>query len=461
MTVADVYDPAVDAWHTVLVGTTGRGLAKAVYALDITDPSNVKLLWERSAGDGKANSDYIGQMVGKPVIAQTADGDWSVFIGNGYNSARNTAALLQFDIDDGTLSVHTTDGTTSNGLAGPGLWIGDKTTGFSSVAYAGDLFGRVWSFALNDVSTAAPASASTTATTVTTTTTTNKTSTGIHIFTARDSGGTAQPITAGMLVGKDPATASNVWVFFGTGKYLDQSTDLVNDNASTKKTQTLYGLIVSSSTSGLAVTSSSTRADDLVQRQIVAETAGVEAQAADPVAGTPAVEGVSPARAITQPNDATSIAGKSGWYIDLLSPKANAIDPTKTDYVAEGERVVTPNLFQGNQLIATTRIPEGADACNPSGRGWIMSIDPFTGAAPESSFFDLNGDGSIDSKDSIKVGDKSYPASGIGFSSLPNNPIFVGSTMLVSFDNGTTSSVKTSGSGGKTERVSWRELINQ
>jgi type IV pilus assembly protein PilY1 len=50
---------------------------------------------------------------------------------------------------------------------------------------------------------------------------------------------------------------------------------------------------------------------------------------------------------------------------------------------------------------------------------------------------------------------------GVGFSSLPNNPIFVGSDMLMSFDNGTTSSLMTSGSTAGTTRVSWQEVVNQ
>ena len=119
--------------------------------------------------------------------------------------------------------------------------------------------------------------------------------------------------------------------------------------------------------------------------------------------------------------------------------------------------MVTSNQFQGDLLVGTTRIPEATDACNPSGQGWIMAIDPFTGTNPQASFFDVNGDGSINASDTIN----GVPAAGIGFSSLPNNPIFVGSSMLTSFDNGTTSSIQTSSSTGGMHRVSWRELINQ
>jgi type IV pilus assembly protein PilY1 len=436
LTIADVYFGS--AWHSVAVGTTGRGAAKAIYALDVTNPSSISLLWERSAGDGKTNADYIGQMTGKPIIAQVADGSWAVFMGNGYNSVKGVAALLQFGISDGTLTAHQTDTATNNGLAAPGVWINDQTNGISTIAYAGDVQGREWSFVLNNGTASTPSSS------------------GTKLFTAKDSSNNIQPITAGTLLGKDPATG-NLWIFLGTGQYLSTS-----DLASTA-TQSWYGLIVQSATSGIALDGSQGRTS-LVQRSIIAETAGTAAVLnAD---GSVKTAAVAPARAITPAPATPDMTGKSGWYIDLLSPTSATDSKGLVTYTpnttAQGERIVTPNLFQGNQLIATTRIPQATDICNPSGRGWIMSVNPFTGTAPTSSFFDLNGDGQINQPaDYILVNGQPVASSGIGFSSLPNNPIFVGGSMLVSFDNGSASSIQTAGSGADVNRVSWRELINQ
>lgn len=410
LTVADAYYSG--NWHTVLVGTTGKGTAKAIYALDITDPSNITLLWERSASDGLSNSNYIGQMTGKPVVAQTADGSWSVLIGNGYNSAAGQAALLQFNIQNGTLSVYSTSDAT--GLAAPAVWIGTAGNNVSTEAYAGDLDGHVWRFTLNDGTYTTPSSAGTTL-----------------MYTATDASSNPQPITAGMLLGKDP-TSGNLWVFFGTGKYLTAS-DLSNTS-----TQSWYGLIVESSgTTNPAVDSTKTRSS-LAQRSITSETSASGSSLG--------------ARTVSTLSGANSLAGKSGWYIDLLSPTG-----TNNAQVQQGERMVTPNQFQGSLLLGTTRIPEAVDPCNPSGRGWIMAIDPFTGTNPSSTFFDTNGDGQINASDNVG----GTPAAGVGFTSLPNNPIFVGGTMLVSFDNGSNSWINTSGSGNSFKRVSWRELINQ
>ncbi|TAJ52127.1 MAG: hypothetical protein EPN60_15575 [Nevskiaceae bacterium] len=401
LTVADVYYSS--AWHTVLVGSTGRGPAKAVYALDVTDPDTPTVLWERSATDGLTNSNYIGQMTGRPVIAQTADGSWSVLMGNGYNSSSGQAALLKFSIQSGTLSVHTTDATSNNGLAPPAVLIGSLADGISTKAYAGDLAGKVWAFDLGGT-------------------------TGTNVFTAVDDAGTAQSITAGMLAGKDPLSG-NLWLFFGTGRYLSQpeleDTDI----------QTWYGIIVQSSNSSLVSGLSSGRSA-LHEREILAEQAATSTRVA--------------ARAIS-PGTASDMVGKSGWYIDLVLSGGTA----------RGERMVNANQFQGSLLIGTTRIPESSDPCSPSGSGWIMAVNPFTGTAPAATFFDVNNDGQFNTTDTITVNGTTYVVAGVGFSSIPNNPIFVGNTMLISFDNASTGSINTRGTVGALRRQSWRELVPQ
>jgi type IV pilus assembly protein PilY1 len=407
LAVSDVQIGGV--WKTVLVGTTGRGPAQAVYALDVTDPTNIKLLWERSAGDGQTNSNYIGEVVGKPVLARITGGTWVALMGNGYNSSIGKPALLQFDLATGALSVYTTTGSSSDGLSPPAVWISDATLtdNISTQAYAGDLHGNVWAFNL----VAAGGS-------------------GTNIYVAKDGSNNTQPITAGLIAAKNTADSS-VWVFFGTGSVL--STFDTTDGV-----QTWYGLIVQG---GNAVSATSTRSN-LMQRTIVAENAATSTRLA--------------ARGISAATDG-DMTGKQGWYIDLLPPSG----------IAQGERMVTPNQFQGSSLIGTSRLPTAsADPCNPSGSGWIMAIDPFTGSPSTKPFFDVNNDGSFTtdaSGDVVTTADgKTYVAAGVGFSSIPNNPIFVGNTMLISFDNAKTGSVSTNPGGtGPIKRLSWRELVTQ
>src|SRR6185437_5577438 len=322
--------------------------------------------------------------------------------------AAGQAALLQFNLATGALNVHTTDSSTGNGLAAPVAWMDNPADGVSDIAYAGDLLGRVWLFQLNDATGSNP----------------TPTSTGTKLFTAKDGSGNAQPITAGMLAGKDPNTG-NVWLFFGTGQYLS-SADLTNLN-----TQTWYGIIVQSGTKNIVSNLSNGRSA-LVPRTITTQTTGGSN-------GNPPL----PARAVStqtvNTNGTTDMTGKSGWYLDLLAPIG-----TGGAAVSQGERMVDPNEFQGSLLIGVTRIPQVTDICNPSGSGWIMALDPFTGAAPSGDFFDVNNDGYVNAGDQLN----GKHAAGVGFGSLPNSPIFVGGIMETSFDNGTTSSLKTAGTIG-------------
>ncbi len=61
LTAADIYDTKL-GWRSVLVGTLGRG-GKGLFALDVTDPSNIRLLWDKTSAD-------IG---GREYLEQTDD----------------------------------------------------------------------------------------------------------------------------------------------------------------------------------------------------------------------------------------------------------------------------------------------------------------------------------------------------------------------------------------------------
>lgn len=455
VTVADAYiqvgTETSPSWHTILVGTTGRGPARAVYAIDVTDPTNITPLWERYAGDGStldSNSGYIGEMTGKPIIAQTysdsSSSTWSVLMGNGYNSPNGQAALLQFNLATGQLHVHKTDTTTGNGLAGVYTWMSNSSSGVTDLAYAGDLEGHVWQFNLNKTTCSGNGNNQTCTTTAT------PDSAGASIFTAKDANGNVQPITS-QLTGAENPTDSNLWLFFGTGKYLATS------DVSSTSVQTWYGIIVTQGSNQLAALANGRSA--LVERQIIAE----QAAAGNTLA----------ARAVTpMPSTPDITCGKktciAGWYMDLVSPKATSVDNngnvTVLTTTAQGERMVYPNALQGGLLIGTTVIPQpsdqSVDPCSPKGDGWIMALDPFTGTNPPQNFFDTNGDNQVGGGDSITVGGKQVAAAGVAFGAIPNAPIFVGGSAEISLGNGTIRHVKTGSGTGTYQRVSWRELVN-
>lgn len=263
LTVADVYDTGANDWKTVLVGTLGRG-GPGVFALDVTNPTDVKFLWEKSGADIAA----LGKNIGRPVIAQVADSDWRVLLGNGVGSAGGTAQLVTINLRTGAVAVGTTGVSGSNGLTAV-LARDTDGNGFADAAYAGDLRGNLWKF--GGLSGTPSAS---------------------KMFEARDPSAVAQPITAAPLAGKDPSTGT-VWVYFGTGRYLGGNDPI------DRQVQTWYGL--KDTNQGLATRS------DLVQRDILAE-------------GTVNSTAV---RAI-EAGTAAELEGRRGWFIDLVSPVRGA-----------------------------------------------------------------------------------------------------------------------------------------
>ena len=261
------------------------------------------------------------------------------------------------------------------------------------------------------------------------------TSTGTLLFTARDASNNRQPITTGMLASKDPASG-NVWLFFGTGKYLTAA-DLADTS-----TQTWYGIIVQPSSSSLVSNLGNGRSS-LMQRAIVYESAP---QTLTVNGTTTSLQGQ---RAFTPTPAASDMAGKSGWYIDLVSPGSGA----------QGERMVLPNQFQGSALIGTSRIPLATDVCNPTGQGWIMALNPFSGTNLSATFFKFNAPQADTVVVTVGSTSVTLPVSGVGSSSVPNAPIFVGNKMLTSYDNATTTSANITGSAGILTRVFWHRLI--
>ncbi|WP_045767395.1 pilus assembly protein [Xanthomonas albilineans] len=385
LTVSDVYTVA-NGWRSVLVGTMGRG-GQGMFALDVTDPNNISLLWDKTSTDIPA----LGNNLGKPIIGQLVDGQWYVMLGNGPNNSADSATLVLVNVLTGAATTINTNAKGSNGLSPVLAWSSNNNFIIDRI-YAGDLQGNMWRFSMSGI-----------------------TGTPSKLFSATY-GGTVQPITAAPAAAKDPATGLS-WVFFGTGKYLSTA-DLSN-----KDVQTWYGLIDRGST---IPSSRST----LNQVNILQE--GV-------------VNGY-PVRVI----DDKPTPGQDGWYMDLLSPPALPNTPR----IPQGERMVVSNFFQGTALIGTTRIPDSGDVCSPSGKGFVMAINPFTGGRLPQSFFDLDGSGGSGSGDTLN----GVPVSGVGLNSSPNNPIFIGNQMQVGLDNGTTTTFGTNSSALGMKRVSWREL---
>ncbi|MFZ5958032.1 pilus assembly protein [Pseudomonas knackmussii] len=360
---ADVYFSG--AWHTVLVGTL-RGGGRALFALDITDPANIKLLWEKSYSD----SDYseLGYTYSRPTISLLHNGTWAVILGNGYNGANDKAVLYLMDVKDGSLinALTASDGTTTaNGLATPRAADinGDLVTDY---VYAGDLHGNLWRF---DLIGAGSLTASTTAGSF------KVSFGGTPLYTATTASGQVQPITTAPYLVKH-SSGTGYLVEFGTGKYIESD----DADPNTTKAMSLYG-IWDRQTAGESTSSTPTLSRSKLQQQTISTS---EVTASFDNSGTAVTQTV---RTVSDNDvtwyDSSGNVSKYGWYLDLPST---------------GEMVVNNPYVTAGVLLTSTLTPN-EDPCADGVTTWLMTLDPYTGGATDFTTLDLNKDGVVDDSD--------------------------------------------------------------
>ncbi len=312
---------------------------------------------------------------------------------------------------------------TPNGLSAPAVYDGDdnRIVGDYSgsvptdAIYAGDLLGNVWKFGNSasgwTVTYAAP------------------------LFSAKDSGAKAQPITAPLEIGEPPpGTSGGVMVFIGTGSYFTTA-----DTAS-KDVQSLYGIW----DNGTRI--SSTDRSALQQQTIDFELTAFGEQL----------------RVVS--NNTVDYSTKRGWYMDLLPPSGTA----------QGERVASTPLLRHGRVIFNTLIPS-TDVCSFGGDSWLMELTAATGGRLDYSVFDLYGSGDLFNEEdyvTVKIGGKDVkvPASGIkskvGITKAP--AVISAGGVEHKVQSGTDTSgankgvqvTKEKGAGGKS-RTSWRQLFSE
>jgi type IV pilus assembly protein PilY1 len=399
----------------LLVGALGRG-GKGVYSLDVSTPSSFStgdVEWEY-AGDAD-----MGQVLATPLIAKVNTGATVAIVSNGINSTNDDAALYIIDLTTGALvrKLYTGD-TNNNGLSTPRTFDSDSD-GDIDYVFAGDYQGNVWRFDLTSNNAALW--------------------TYSRLFTATDASGNRQPISGGITLGRD--SALNLWVFFGTGRYLT-ATDPNNNSV-----QTWYGI----QDSATAITGRAA----LKQRSIIITT-----NLGGP--GGPKVRAFENAVA-------GDMAGKSGWFIDLVEPP----NPPGT---AAGERMIgTPVLRTSSVLVALSVTPN-LDVCEAGGSSFVNAIDPYTGGNVTSGFFDANNDGTF--TDQVTVGGIPYYVGSYALDlGIASGSVFVGNNFIGSgsattpvtsidpvtgaattFAGPLTISLPTAGNP-RLGRVTWREIL--
>ena len=308
-------------WKTILVGGLNQG-GRGYYALDITDPTSPKLLWEftTTSGNGSTTDDDMGYSYGNPVITAKADGTWVVLVTSGYNNINPGSGqgyLFVLNANTGKIISKIGTGvgstTTPSGLAKISAWNDVPSSNRATYVYGGDLQGNLWRFDINSVSV-------------------------MDFAVLDDPSGNPQPITTSPVLGK---ISGYRVIFVGTGQYLG-APDL-----STTQVESEYAIKDDNATTTLVNPGGSPRNSTTLVQQTLTTANGVRTASNNPVDFT---------------------TGR-GWYVDFPD---------------SGERVnIDGKLVQGTLLVPTI-VPSNT-VCAPGGYGWLNYFNYQTGSSVDTS----------------------------------------------------------------------------
>ncbi len=319
------------SWNTVAVGNLRHG-GKLFYALNLGDNPETEpdVLWEFSdEQDDDMGFTYSGGIITRVYDPTTNESKWVAILPNGYNSENHKSVMYAVDLKTGSL-LHKWTGqggseANPNGMGPPVAadfvayspsdpsitsYNADQGTDF---IYAGDLHGNVYKLNALDVFSPGTTSA--------------------EVFF---DGSDEQPITTPPRVFTPGDITTDVFVVFGTGKYIETPDRDVN----TTPTQFLMGL---------------RDAKDSYPQYSLSEVNGriIEQLVTEPSTGL---------RVATD----NQVGFNQSWITRLPE---------------QGERMVNV-LGRDNRaktLLSVSIIPTGLDPCLPGGRSWVMMLDARTG----------------------------------------------------------------------------------
>jgi type IV pilus assembly protein PilY1 len=381
-------------WHTWLVGGLGPG-GNAIYALDITSPglagasnfsesaANTTVIGEWSTtttlgvttstltcANVKACGNNLGRTYGTPQIRRFHNGNWGFIVGNGFASSTGDAGIYVVTVDSSSgaltwyyLSTGQSSGA-GDGIAFPAAMDLDHDN-ITDYVYAGDLLGNLWRFDLTDSDP------------------TKWAVTPTPLFTTSGS----QPITSRpIIVINNSGQIPRVLVEFGTG----WQTPITNTNPATYSTtqQALYGIWDWNMSAWNAKSShrftslpSGTTAATLSTLQQQSITGSFDAN----LSATGSAYRTVTSTAVCY----ADISGckQYGWYLQLPIGPANpslSNSPTVAEQVLFG-----PALLSGVFVVNTTIPPTNSPTtCSTTlAASWTMALDPLTGGALNSGFF--------------------------------------------------------------------------
>jgi type IV pilus assembly protein PilY1 len=324
-TVNDVYDDAAQKWRTILVGGFGNG-GRGYYALDVSDPTRPRALWEfsPSRGAGAAYARDIGLSHGAAIVTKLDSGQWVAILSSGYNNVSGKGYVFVVDAltgqltGPGAIEVGNGAAATPMNIAKMSAYVDDPLgNNTSRIVYIGSVRGELYRV---DIATPTADALR---------------SRLLARFT--DASGKAQPITAAPELGK--TNDGKRVVFVPTGKLLEM-TDLTDQSV-----QSLYAVVDNDAAS--STTSRSGSVAPVETRNVMTN-----------CTPTTSREGQR------NPNpDCRTSSGRS-WYMDFPA----------------GERLnVSPTLQLGTLIFATSKPPE--DICSGAGGNTVFFVDPNTGGS--------------------------------------------------------------------------------
>jgi type IV pilus assembly protein PilY1 len=324
---------AASNWKTILVGGLNKG-GCGYYALDVTDPTSPKGLWEFT-------NPNLGYSYGNPVIAKRKNGKWVVIISSGYNNYPGngcgnsgdgnghvfvldavTGALLD-DIPTNTaLATPAGSTATPSGLGKLNAWIDDAAVAVADRLYAGDMLGNVWRIDFDD--NYAPDGKE-----------------AVRLAQLKDGNNNPQPITVKPELAELTSNGQQYAVVMAaTGRYIGLS------DVSDTSQQSVYGLKDSLAATGIG----NVRGSSMKSRTL-AETSG-------------STGGALAGRTIRTVSGSTvNWATDDGWYLDFNPGNKSP-----------GERVNVEMSLQFNTLTVAANVPSD-DACTPGGYAFLYFLN--------------------------------------------------------------------------------------
>jgi type IV pilus assembly protein PilY1 len=374
-----------------IVGGLGKG-GKGYYCLDASAEYKAMPFWEfPSINNGDDTFVDMGYSYSTPYIVNSQAG-WVVIFGNGYASSKGIAALYVRRLENGgkvtTISTKVGD---CNGLSTPSL-VDTNFDGLVDYAYAGDLKGNLWKFDLTDTNSANWKIAYGTI------------ESPQPLFQAKNSQGVAQPITSKPDVVKHCLLDHDGYIIvFGTGSYL------TNGDTRSIDQQTIYGIwdwqnqernhnyYLGEFDKDRQLTNIENLDNDYHSCTLLEQTLVHDyfSEGYMVVSDTPIV---------WYPKKQDNIS-HVGWYFDL--PNA-------------GERVVANPTIREGKIIIISLIP-AKSKCGVDGNANMYVLNACNGGRLNDPIFKVNDDFVKIEADGLDP----LPPSGIAFSTVINNPVFL------------------------------------